>query len=232
MDAAEEMLRVIERLQSSAARTKLPPHNLAVDFPQKSPLGQRAFKLTQRTGAESLGVMCEGPDVLARVREMAASTPDKLRNVGIVLLNYMMHDIRAEERDLFIAEMRAECPDALFLVADYTMREMPSNEAELLFTANMEHQRKSGMTPGHFLEHHRQTTYADLVAMMRYGFSSVRGHRLPAARALVAGAPPVFWTPDLEADWTDEAQIADDSLLPMPTVVVYRGCPSAVGISS
>jgi hypothetical protein len=219
MDAATEMLYVLERLQASPSRAALPPHAMALDFPQKSPLGARALRLTARQGARTFGVMCEPEDVLTRVGGMRCEVPGRLRDIGIVLVNYILHDVLPEQRGDFLAALKDAMPDALFIVADYTMLDLTGEQAAKLSTSSLEQRRMAEKTPSVYLAEHLQFTHAGLCAVMGGVHGRVHGHVLPAGRALVAGGSNLAWTPDLQEDWEDETP--ETSSNPMPVMKQY-----------
>lgn len=215
MQAADDMLRTIDRFQRSDSRTLLPPNNLAVDFVQRSPLGARALKLTARKQSRTIGIMCEPEDVVNRLQGIGDTTADRLQDIGLVLVNYVLHDVPEERRSDFLADIADACPHAMIMIADYTMRDMTQAEAAVLFTADLERNRIAEKSWHIYLEEHLQFTYHSLYALLQGTMGSVRGHRLPAGRALVAGSrSAALWTPDMDADWTEES--LDISKAPMP----------------
>lgn len=209
------MLRTIDRFQRSESRLLLPPNNLAVDFVQRSPLGARALKLTARKESRTMGIMCEPEDVVARLQCIGDATADRLQSIGLVLVNYVLHDVPEERRSDFLADIADACPNAAIMIADYTMRDMTQAEAAALFTADLERDRIAEKSWHVYLEEHLQFTYHSLYALLQGTMRSVRGHRLPAGRALIAGSRSErVWTPDMNADWVEEAM--DISRAPMP----------------
>lgn len=217
MDAADDMLRTIERFQASLSRSTLPQHSMAIDFPQRSPLGARALKLTAQKGSRTLGVMCEPEDMLDRMTDVADATATRLQDIGLILVNYVMHDVPAEHRSRLLGEIIEACPYATVMIADYTMLDMTDEQAERLFTAKLEHERIREKSRDVYLDEHLQFTYDSLCGLMMGRLTSVRGHRLPAGRALVAGShSDLLWTPESSEDWADESIWATSGLPSIP----------------
>lgn len=232
MNAAEEMLRTLEGFQQSPARSALPPHALAIDFPQRSPLGARALKLTSAKSSETIGIMAEPEAVLSTVRDLQTRVPEKLNNVGIILVNYVLHDVPESGRSDFLRSLARSCPNAVTILADYTMRDLDPNDAEQLFTADLERNRLREKTRQVYLDEHLQFTYLELYELMRTQSPSVRGHRLPAGRALIAGATTTsFWTPDLDPDWHDETKNLTADVV-MPSYPYSRGLEAIRSITT
>jgi len=204
-DAGLELMREMQLLQDSNSRLLLPQNNLAIDPTRAKPFGKRILDVTSRQNSMNINLQGESEEILEQLEDISSETTELMAEVGIVLLSYVLHDFSEDDSEHLFESIRAMCPEAAIVIADYTMKELPPEQALLLFTANIERENIRKKSTQLYLEEHMKFAYEDICALLGKYFPNLRGLSLQAGRAVFIGSDIELANDTTLQAWRDES---------------------------
>lgn len=195
-DAAKELHAVINRFQSHQSRTLLPPDSLSIDpFPDRYSINHRLLRIVQNGNGSVLRLKEKDPDVITRmINEGSALSGAAMRNIGLIVVGFFLHDIEApEDRIRFIQSLREQSPNAILIVADYILCGASQAEILRLCDSDYECKRRKEMGDSEFANTHARLSCDDLVQTVSTAYERAEAKAVPAGRGIAVGVPQIYY---------------------------------------
>jgi hypothetical protein len=184
----EQQVQIVEQFQNSSIRSLLPQKSVAIDPPfgkRGLSISERVLRFTQNTEMVRAPYRGENPKIAQHIIE---TTNEVSTDVGLVLMNYFLHDVPPEHHHQFLNAVRQKFPNAAIGVNDYALFDVPHNEvAKYLVTSDAEHSAVKEKGLDKFLYEHRCFTLSALRELFAVHFNHVNAKALKAGRGLVIG---------------------------------------------
>lgn len=186
-EAAEQLIRVVDEIQKMPDRNKLPPNGLVIGpHRSKKPLSVRLLEITKRPLDIIYRIDAGNSYEIYEQLSVNKNDRNELREVGIAILGYFLHNFCEEQRQVILSFIKCHCPESIVIVADYTLKDVPPEVSSTLLASEFEQRviKEKGMD--RFLKEHSSIALDDLVqSAINAGWENVIAGPLKAGRGIM-----------------------------------------------
>jgi|GEM_PF-7134215 len=190
-DAGSQLIYLLEKIQKADGRSHFPKDGLSINSKRaKVPLPHRALQLTARPG-DTVSTLAIGNsrDVYRHICEMKGETIQQFQKIGIVIIGYFLHNFAPDEQRDIVSFVKHECPDALVIATDYTLKNLPGNKSvdEVLtyMSSDFEQLQLQNRSREQFVHEHSNFTLREMQMLFSGEYSNTDSAPLKAGRGVV-----------------------------------------------